>query len=74
MNKLILPQDIDNAPRVPFNALRVRDRYRHTPAGSVHQVYAKPVEGDHITIKRADGWLIRCDKGGYCWDKGVIKV
>jgi hypothetical protein len=74
MNKLITTSDIDIAPRVVFHTLKFGERFKHAPGGNIHQVFAKPLEGDYITVKRADGWLVRVDSGGYCWGKGVIKL
>jgi hypothetical protein len=71
-NILTIPSEIDNAPRVPFNTLRHGDRYKHRPNGSVSQIFFKGP--DYFTIRRADGWLVKCTPDREGWNKMVIKV
>jgi hypothetical protein len=72
-NILILPTDSDTAPRVPFNTLRVGERFQHTINGWVSLVYFK--SPDFLTIKRPDGWLVKVLKEDVeVWGKMVIKL
>ncbi|AMR34181.1 hypothetical protein A0256_23375 [Mucilaginibacter sp. PAMC 26640] len=74
MNQLSTPITTDNAPRIPFNTLQFGDRFKHSLTGNIHQVFFVPLDSAYFTIRRADGWLVTCERGGFAWDKGVIKV
>jgi hypothetical protein len=72
-NKLIPdPQPPDTAERVVFNTLQPGDRYRVQPNGHISLVTQK--HDDYMVVKRDHGWLVDCLKGGWVWDREVIRI
>lgn len=71
-NRVIIPEDPPDKPRVPFNTLKYGDRYQHEVNGNVSQVVEK--KDEYMSIRRHDGWLILLKAGCFTWDKMVIRL
>jgi hypothetical protein len=57
---------------VIFNTLKPGDRFTALKCKWVDTIFFKC--DDYITVKREDGWLVRAYKGGFIWNRMVLKV